>query len=243
MKQLPLFLLIVAVLALYPTVATAQHGTVVYQERIELDFELPPEMQHMRDQFPSEAVTDRELLFDGDLALTRAAEQEEEQLERPDRGGIFFFFGGGPGGQDNNMYFIDRSTNQSVEQREFFGRTFLIEDTLKTYSWRMTGEQATFLDYLTMQAIAQTSDTTSVEAWFTPQIPVSIGPFGYGGLPGLILVLHDGPRSYVAQSVETEAPEASLLQAPTRGSRMSADEFEAMIEERARQMGSPSRRR
>lgn len=32
--------------------------------------------------------------------------------------------------------------------------------------------------------------TTTITAWFTPDIPINSGPLGYGNLPGLILELH-----------------------------------------------------
>ena len=38
-------------------------------------------------------------------------------------------------------------------------------------------------------------------AWFAPDIPVRLGPWSFGGLPGLILKLHDSQRLYTWEAV------------------------------------------
>ena len=35
--------------------------------------------------------------------------------------------------------------------------------------------------------IPDEGDSIKVDVWFTPEVPVSSGPAGYGGLPGLIV--------------------------------------------------------
>ena len=39
------------------------------------------------------------------------------------------------------------------------------------------------------------------EAWFAPDIPVRLGPWSFGGLPGLILKLYDTQRLYTWEAV------------------------------------------
>lgn len=41
-----------------------------------------------------------------------------------------------------------------------------------------------------------------VTAWYNPQINVSIGPKGYGGLPGLIYELDDGIRTFYIKEIK-----------------------------------------
>lgn len=221
------------------TSVLGQHGTVVYEERVRIEIDLPPAMEVMRDRIPTENLTKRRLLFDGSSSLMTNLPQEEEQLELAERRrGMRFSFGGG---QDNTEMFIDRESRQMLERRDFFNRTFIINDSLADLSWRLTGERAEFMGYMTMQAIARTSDTTTVEAWFAPQIPVPVGPGRYGDLPGLILMLSEdgGRRSYVAQEVSLEQPDLALLRAPTGGRTVTADEFDRIVEERMRELGVP----
>ena len=41
----------------------------------------------------------------------------------------------------------------------------------------------------------------TIEAWYTPEIPVPYGPAGYGGLPGLILQMERSHVIFVADKV------------------------------------------
>jgi len=237
-------LLILAVSVLICVPVLAQEGSVVYEERIRIDIELPPEMQHMRSQIPTEHTARRQLLFSGERSLWRPVPQEAEQLEmETGRSMMMMRFGGS--GRDVSETFTDREANVQLEHLEFLGRTFLISDTVNALPWRLTGERAEFRGYMTMQATAATSDTTSVEAWFTPEIQASVGPGRFGGLPGLILMLtvDGGRRSYVAQEISFEAPDPSALRAPTQGRRVTREEFAALMEERMREMGVQGRGR
>lgn len=222
-------------LLLTASVAHAQHGTVTYQERVTLNIDIPEQYRHLLGDIPTEQISEQQLLFDGPISVQRQVPKEAEQLEAQDRRNMIIFRPGSTEAED--VIFVDRETGRYAERRDFLGRTFLIEDSLTALPWRLTGERATFQGYLTMQAVASTSDTTQVEAWFTPQIAAPVGPGRFGGLPGLILMLTDGPRSFVAQAIETDAPDAALLRPPTDGRRVTQAEFEATIEQRTREMG------
>jgi len=81
----------------------AQQGTVIYEEQVRLDFDLPPQMQIMRDRIPTETVSQRRLLFDGPVAIMTSVPEEEEQLELADRRQGMWFFWGGQDGQHRDV--------------------------------------------------------------------------------------------------------------------------------------------
>jgi GLPGLI family protein len=224
-------------LVLLPLAAVAQQGTVVYDETIRIEIELPPEMEQMRDRIPRERTVGRHLLFDGAVSLMRNAPQQEEatQLEAESEGRRMAFRMAQA--SDDEVY-TDRDAGTVVEKRGFLERTFLIRDVPLDLAWRLTGERAEFLGYAAQKAVATTESGTSVEAWFTPEIPAPVGPGRYGGLPGLILVLteDDGRRSFVAKEVTLAPPDAGALAAPTRGREVTREGFEALVEERMREM-------
>ena len=86
-----------------------------------------------------------------------------------------------------------------------------------------------------MRATA-TVDTTEVEAWFTPQIPLPIGPDEYGGLPGAILVLtvDGGKQTFKASSIDLDAtPE---IEQPEDGREVTQEEFDGIVEEKMEEM-------
>lgn len=124
-----------------------------------------------------------------------------------------------------------------VESREFLGRTFLIEDDRPALSWKLTGEQAEFLGYLVQKATA-VQDSTTIEAWFTPQIPVPGGPAFYGGLPGMILAvsLDDGKVQYTATQVAlTEVAEGVIVR-PTKGEKVDRARYERIVAEKLQEL-------
>jgi GLPGLI family protein len=119
-----------------------------------------------------------------------------------------------------------------VEVREFLGRNFRIQSDPPSFAWRLTGEQASFLGYPVFQAVAE-HEGTSLEAWFTPDIPVSAGPAQYGGLPGLILTLAvDSSRvTYTATAIDTVSAVGKVAP-PTDGSKVSREEYNKIVAEK-----------
>jgi GLPGLI family protein len=233
-------LLIAAVLFSFPLVTLAQQGTVLYEERVKLEIDLPPEMQHMRDRIPSERIVERRLSFDGATSLMRSVPQPQEatQLEGESRGMRFRMMAASA---DDETY-TNHDQNVQIEKRDFLERTFLIADEPLQIAWRLTDERAEFLGFLSQKAVATMENGTAVEAWFTPEIRVPVGPGRYGGLPGLILLVseNEGRRSFVAKEVSLDAL-ADGIEAPTRGRQVTREAFDTLVEERMREMGMERR--
>lgn len=229
--------IVTTLLLLLPLSAAAQQGTVLYDETVKMEVQLPPEMKHMEKDFPTERTVRRQLLFDGGTALmtTLPEEKEDEQLEAESGGMRIQIRASSP---DDAVY-TDYDAGARVERREFLGRTFLIKGAPPEPAWRLTDERSTFLGYTCQKAVA-TRDSVEVEAWFTPEIPVPAGPGPYGGLPGLILVLTEdgGRRSFTAREVSLEALAEGALAAPDEGREVTREEFDAIVEEKMKELGA-----
>ena len=226
---------LVLLLALLLSVpALAQEGTVRYEITTRLDIELPPEMQHMADQFPSTMTASKLLHFDESSSLLVAAPEAEEEDEDFSSGGMRVMF---RRAQEENALYVDRDAGTSVEKRDFMGRTFLIDGEPEPLAWRLTDEQSEFLGYPCMKATAM-RDTVAVEAWFTPEIPISAGPEDFGGLPGLILVLtlDDARQTFIAREVTLEPLAEGTIAAPEDGRRVTEEEFTAIMKEKIEEM-------
>ena len=131
-----------------------------------------------------------------------------------------------------------------VEARRFLGRTFRVTRVRPALEWQLTADQAEHLGYMVIKATAQQDSATTVEAWFTPQIPVSGGPASYGGLPGMILVLsvNSGQVQYQATDVVLGEGEEGLIGPPDEGDEVSGEEFERLVRERLEEMARTRRR-
>ncbi len=66
----------------------------------------------------------------------------------------------------------------------------LYTEPLPDCGWELTDGERTILGYACRRA-ACTFRGRSYEAWYTPEIAVSCGPWKFGGLPGLILAVRD----------------------------------------------------
>ena len=64
------------------------------------------------------------------------------------------------------------------------------------FNWKLTGEKAKIDNYNCLQAVGVYAGRVW-EAWFTNDIPLSSGPYKFGGLPGLIVRVSDKKMYYV----------------------------------------------
>lgn len=231
------FLLLLAA-ALFPLSTFAQQGTVYFDETIKLEIELPPEMASMRDQIPNSTTASKVFFFSESGTLMKNAPREEGEEGGVTVGGDGFMMRMmGPGDVDNQI-FRDLENERIVEKRDFLGRTFLITGEPETFAWKLTGEQSEFLGFACMKAVA-VRDSSVIEAWFTPEIPIAAGPDIYGGLPGLILVVSvdDGQRTITAKEVTFGDLEEGVLTPPTEGREVTREEFDRIVDEKMKEMG------
>jgi GLPGLI family protein len=140
-------------------------------------------------------------------------------------------------GASQNSLFADLEKQTTVEQRDFMGKLFLIEGKIEPISWKITGNKKVFLDYEVMEATAMVDDE-KVIAWFTGSIKSEMGPNGITGLPGLILELEypDSQRKIVAIRIDQNEKDTSRVQAPSKGKKITEEEFNKMVEEKTKEM-------
>ena len=236
MHRLHIYLLAMALSLAVVIPSFAQHGSVTYEEVVKMDIDLPPEMEHMRDQIPDSHTSTKMLYFDEVASLFKAAPTDEGDamvdVETHHGGGVFRMKMDRP----ENETYVHYDQDQRIEKRDFMGRVFLISGDASTLSWKLTDERSEFLGYMCQKALAQ-RDSSTYEAWFTPEISLPTGP-GVGGLPGLILVLNvdDGQRSLIAKELSLDGVEEGLIAPPKKGKKVSQKEFDAIVEEKMKEM-------
>jgi len=70
---------------------------------------------------------------------------------------------------------------------------------------------------------------TQVEAWYTPQIPVSHGPSEYWGLPGLILEVSADNNTMLCSKIVINPKEVIEIEAPKRGEEINKEDYQATV--------------
>jgi len=79
---------------------------------------------------------------------------------------------------------------------------------------------------------------TQIEAWYTPQIPVSNGPMEFSGLPGLILEVSADNTTMLCSKIVMNPAEKSKIEAPEKGKEVTKMEYQDIISKKMSEMRS-----
>lgn len=155
------------------------------------------------------------------------------------------------------VFYKEVKDGRETRQMEFFGKEFLIKDSLKTLDWKLGKESKTIGSYTCFKATAQTeviekSISTSandeeieeaeekkivtITAWYTPQIPISQGPDDYWGLPGLIMEVNNGSTVILCSQVVLNPKEKVSIEEPKTGEVVTREEFKEIATKKMEQM-------
>ena len=82
---------------------------------------------------------------------------------------------------------------------------YFYEEPVPSMEWKLTEDTCSILGYTCFRASTRFRGR-SYTAWFTPEIPISHGPWKFNGLPGLILKARDEADLFVweAQNISRE---------------------------------------
>jgi hypothetical protein len=203
--------------------------------------------------------------FDGMVALTRIEPMEvppggEGGADRPAAGGGRFPAGArvqrlqpGPGARGlsglpvrrTTAVWVDGATGERVETVDFMTRDFRVESVPESLAWRLLGEESEYLGYVVQKAVAE-RDSSTIEAWFTVDIPGFAAPEQYTGLPGVVLMVSVDRGETLIQAVEVDLESAVETPVrPTEGEEMTAEAFGALVDEKTEEFRAEiqSRRR
>jgi GLPGLI family protein len=241
------FLLVISVSI--AAIAQMKEGKISYERKINMHrFITDPEMKARIPEFRTDKF---ELLFTEQASLFRTVVDDEAPDPFANNGGDR---GGGPRfmmRMPETSTYTDIATQMQYESRAMFEKNFLVIDSLKQQKWKISGETKTIAKYIckkatTMIAAPQqmrmrigngpraAEDTVAPKpkeielvVWYTEDIPVSVGPETYAGLPGAIMEVDtdNGSNVIVATEVVTKFPKKELVQ-PTKGDKMNRAQFQ-----------------
>jgi GLPGLI family protein len=211
-------------------------GKVTYKETMKIEIKLEGDAAQYADMLPKERNAMYVLYFTPEVSmyLTDGSNNKPEDIHE-ESGGFTFKV---KMMQPNNKIFIDLKNKKQIDQKEFMTRMFLIESDLKTQEWKLTGNQKMILEYPCQEAFREESGKKTT-VWFTPALPVSTGPAGFGSLPGLILEVNrnNGESVTTAVSIEKSPVDVKLLEKPKEGKKVTAEEFKKIVDEKRKEMG------
>ena len=150
-----IFSIVFSVFTLF-TFAQDFQGMAVYESktsmadvkaRLEGNKEITPDMQKMI-QENMKRMFEKKFILHFDQAAS--IYKEEEKLETPGGGGGMLFSMGGA----NGSLYKNVKEKQFTEDKEMFGKEFLIIDSLPKYNWKMSGESRKIGNYTCFKATA-----------------------------------------------------------------------------------------
>ncbi|GAB5524941.1 MAG: GLPGLI family protein [Roseivirga sp.] len=265
MKKLNKKTLIIAIVALFFTVglygqnfqgeATYQSSRKMGDIQIKMDGMTPQMEEQLKAQMQKQAQKEYTLKFN----LTESVWKEVESLE----GGAPTASSGGSnvvikvaGRGSNGSLYKNTAELRYLEETELFNKPFLVDDELTPREWQLTDESKKIGNYTAYKAIYSTvsyrkamtfgdgmdgemktiSDTVNMEAWYTPEIPVSHGPDDYWGLPGLILEMSTGSTTFLCTKVVLNPEGGVNIKMPSKGKKVNREELKAIQEEKTKEM-------
>jgi len=106
-------------------------------------------------------------------------------------------------------------SNQMTTIDRVFSYNFKYVQPLRPFTWTLTDEKKEISGFRVQKATTRFGGRYWI-AWFAPEIPVSDGPFKFGGLPGLIIFLHDTRNHYVFEMVSMNLNTNRKVEFPER---------------------------
>lgn len=247
MKTTAIFILI-SIFSIQLLFSQKFQGIAVYKSKRNMGIEMnnskvsSEKMKKVQDEINRQFQKDYTLKFDGEESLYA----ENEKLDAPSTqsGKIQITISGG-----NDIMYRNIADKKFVNQKEFMGKFFLVKDSLKLQDWKLESETKMIGSYNAYKATStrevkvkefNTIDNETIEttkqvtttAWYTPEIPVSIGPSGYWGLPGLILEVQDGKEIILCTEIVINPSEEFTIEVPSKGKVVTQDEFNTIQEKK-----------
>lgn len=205
-------------------------GIIEFEAKINLHRTLPEDRQKVKSMIPEFRTTRHQLLFRGTESLYKPVEEDID--EDPD-------FSNGEGmrvqfRQPHVEVYFDHASSKRITQREFMGKEYLIEDSLKMPPWKFGTETKTVMGFNCRQAMYHDEEQKQeVVAWYTPELRPFLGPDNFNTLPGAVLEvdINNGERVISAINFDKRPLKRNAIKVPVRGAKVTHEEFKKLVHE------------
>lgn len=138
-------------------------------------------------------------------------------------------------GYTASIYYDKKTDFLYLSYNDVLG-AYVLKKEKEEFDWKITTETKEIDGFLCYKAITNYTIVNPtgtyvypIVVWFTPSIPLSIGPLGIGGLPGTILELQRKNITYGAKSIIFESDEK--IKKPSFKKVITIDELQKMRED------------
>lgn len=188
-------------------------GKIEFERKENLYAQLDPDQpwtEELRKTMPQFKTTWFDLLFTRDKSLYKSGKEiadNNKMWERPAEG---------------NIVYSELNNQKSISQKKVFEQLFLVQDSIRKISWKITDETRTIAGFNCRRANAVILDSVYVVAFYTDEILTPGGPESFTGLPGMILgiALPHQHLTWFATKVQAVKVSDTELTAPQKGKKM-----------------------
>lgn len=240
--------------------ATYESKTIIKDE-VKIDGpNMTPDMKAMLEEKMKKAFEKSYVL---NFNKTESIYEEPQRLEAPgaSSGGLVIKTSSS---NDGKIYKNIKDKTMLLEE-DFFGKEFLITDSLPNWNWQLINETKKIGNYTCYKAISvipvskedleayekmqkkkkegktqifslSEPKERTITVWYTPEIPISQGPGEYWGLPGLIMEVSDARTVVLCSKIVLNPKDKITIKVPKRGKKVTKKEYELLIEKQMEQM-------
>lgn len=139
----------------------------------------------------------------------------------------------------DNTVFTDLNSGKYIAYKNIFEKSYLVEDSLKNATWKLTGEIREIAGFKCHRATTIIFDSVFVVAFYTDEIMISGGPESFHGLPGMILglVINRLHSTWYATKVEVNSVNDKDITPPTKGKKITNSQLGDVLKESFSQWG------
>lgn len=123
-----------------------------------------------------------------------------------------------------NVIFKDYNSKQITTTEKLGMFSYTVQESIPTIDWKIQSDTVRILNYSCQKAICQFRGR-NYEAWFTPEINVSEGPWKFTGLPGLILKVVESKGHYIFEGKSIEKINVGIELLTEKGQKVTREEF------------------
>jgi GLPGLI family protein len=218
----------IAITCLQTVEAQLKEGKITYEQKVDMHRRIPAENQQMRSMIPEFRTAKFELLFGDNQCLFTGVEEAPDLSEENNNGMVIRMNTGA-----ENEFYKNFSTKKAVEKRELMQDIYLVEDSIRSLTWKLEeGETKTILGYTCKKATGKTERGNDIVAWYCEDIPVAAGPDQFSSLPGMILSIdsNKGEIVFTASAIDKKI-DLKKIKAPTKGKKITNAAFVAKQKE------------
>ena len=143
--------------------------------------------------------------------------------------------------QGDDKFYYNKTSDSVVMQTEVYGAKFRVLTKISDIEWKISNERKQIDEFLCYKATASFVTVNdagtfnkNVVAWFAPGLPISFGPKGYSGLPGLILELQDDKTIYFLTHLNiSKSTEKSTIEKLPKGKIVTKEQLDNLAFENA----------